>query len=626
MRSALNRLRRKDPILEQSQAAELSFVEQPSCAEQSQEEELSFVEQPSYAEQSQEEELSFVEQPSYAEQSEEEEQLPAPDENIDRQGPRARIKIPSFSFSLPRLRLKRTRKTVTISTEKDVIRVVVFQGRKVLAWSSACPTAFPKPDRELEPEGNDQDEATPPNCLRDILDGIGIQRRTRFWDLLDKVGIRRGRVVMDLSLYTTLMRHLQIPKVRGRYIAPVVAAEILDSLPFGKDEVDIAWKLQKVDEERTVFAIALPKQRVDEQMHLVKDADLSLGAAYSKAGALALAAGVPNGIVVHLERSESALVLVDKSDPKVVHQIEFGPGEVNPAEQASALVRAIEQVASYYQPTEPTGQSQLLPVILTGQCTDANPIARSLRSQIQRKVLSINLNLEYPEDFQLEEYATNVGLYLADGAITRERIAEPTSSNGSLNLLPGRHCPKPLPVLQTAIFVTLVLLAVHPINISTRVDAKGLASVTISQQLQTMQEKERAHDLVLATLLTNDNELKNATGQLELLEARLNTLQTEMNTLIARLFSITDEDLPPSVSLVSIAPQRSNFNITGTASNHSQTLQYALNLRTNPLFSDARVVRVEGRGGANPDGGSQVNFQVQLSVVQEPSDQEEVVD
>ena len=39
--------------------------------------------------------------------------------------------------------------------------------------------------------------------------------------------------VMDLTLYTTLMRYLQVPRVRGRFFEPMVVSEVLEAIQAG---------------------------------------------------------------------------------------------------------------------------------------------------------------------------------------------------------------------------------------------------------------------------------------------------------------------------------------------------------------------------------------------------------
>jgi hypothetical protein len=509
--------------------------------------------------------------------------------------------------------LKWNQKIVTVSLEKDVIRVVTFKGKRVTGWKT---TDISQRRQSAGLEDGTTIEGPSASPLQSTLDELGVKYGGRLWKTLDKVGFRRGRVVMDLSLYTTLMRHLQIPKVRLRYLEAVVVSEVQESLPFSKEEVDISWQLHQDEEGQSVYAIALPKQRVDSQVELVKESGLIPAAAYSKASALARAAGVPDGILVHLESSEIALVLVNGGEPKVVHQLELGSGGASPADNASTLIRAIEQVAGYYQPADPGQQSRDLPVILTGQVSRDDPNTQSLLSKLRRPVLTIKPALRYPEDFPLSEYATNLGLLLADRGDSTRRGSEPSGNSQPLDLLPRRHRPKAVPLFPAAVFIILILLAMHPFNISTKMEAKVQERDAISRQLQALKVQEKSHDLVLTSYQEGNAQFEAARSEISGLETRLDELDVEMGILLARLSTITDTALPAGVTLSGVAPLGPDFSLVGTASSHAETLRYAANLKESPLFADARVIRVDGSGGANPDTSTSVSFQIRLSVPQ----------
>jgi hypothetical protein len=145
-----------------------------------------------------------------------------------------------------------------------------------------------------------------------------------------------------------------------------------------------------------VFAIALPKQRVDSQVNLVQEAGLIPAAAYCKAAALVLASGVPDAILIHLEPSEVAIILAHQGEPQVVHQLEFGKRESTPEERSRALARAANQVAGYYQPFDLNAQGESLPVILTGQSSEADLLVSTLQGILHRQVLPPQPPLDYP--------------------------------------------------------------------------------------------------------------------------------------------------------------------------------------------------------------------------------------
>ena len=110
-----------------------------------------------------------------------------------------------------RIRQLFRQKRVTVSLDRDIIRVVVFRGREVLAWGTtqAKELVTGEEDSDLQEEG----------------------QANRLRTLLRHLGVRRGRVVTDLPLHTPLMRHLQLPKMRRRYVERVVISEVLAGIP-----------------------------------------------------------------------------------------------------------------------------------------------------------------------------------------------------------------------------------------------------------------------------------------------------------------------------------------------------------------------------------------------------------
>lgn len=524
--------------------------------------------------------------------------------------------------ALPTLRLPKlpsNRCIVTLSTEKDALRVVVFRGRKVVAWGSADPSSQTVP-LETSPDENSPEiqkiqEEIAKSPLQSLLADLSIGRTKHVWSLLDKVGIRRGRTVMDLSLYTTLTRQLQIPKVKGRYLEPVVLSEVLETLPFGKDEVEVAWQIQGDDEDNSVFAVAMPKQRLNDQIMAAKKAGLAPAAAYSKSAALASVSGVLNGIVIHLEVSEAALVLVQDGNPKAVHQVEFGPDELNPETVASNLARAFGQVCSYFLPADPKQQDLDLPVILTGQTDATKEIAQLLMDKIQRRPLTINPDLSYPEDFPVEEYAINLGLFLTDQGGNSQGNKNP-GQPPTLNLLPIRHSPSPLPVFQASVFVILLLLLIHPFNVVGKVDAKILEKESISRELQQLRAQERAIDIVLAGHQENQAALDEVSVQADELGSQLSTLQEEVGTLLEQLTSITGLASDQDITLTAVSPEGETFSLVGSAGSHAKALQYVLSLRDHPLFEDARLMQIDGLGGASQSNDTVVYFQITVNKLQ----------
>ena len=480
-----------------------------------------------------------------------------------RSGKKKLKKLMKWIPRLPRVSFASMYRTVTLSVEKDVIRVAVFKGRNITSWGTVPLSWAPG---ELEAANHPEPKKEKPP-LHGLLDELGIRTGGRLRGLLDQAGVRRGRVVMDFSLYTTLMRHLQV--------------------------------------------------------RLVRDSGLFPAAAYSKANVLALAAGIPNAIVVHLEQTQTAIVLVSNGDPQVVHQLDFAEASSGPEEQGEAIARAVDQVAGYHQSFDPRVQSAQLPVILTGEnSVESNPVVQSLRQSLDWKVRAFTPPIECPEGFPIEQYATNIGLLLADRVQPREQGKDQNQKAPALDLLPKRHQPIPLPTFQAAIFVTLFLLALHPFDLTDWIQAQELQARVVSRELQDLLQQEEKHDVVLVDHQQSQSGYEVAREQTEELQTLMADLGGSVNILLGRLDIITHQAKPDTVSLIAVSPSGEDLSVMGGAQSYAEALRYAANLRSYGVFEDARMVQIQGDGGqeANEDGLVSFRIKITLPVEDEPEE------
>ena len=430
-------------------------------------------------------------------------------------------------------------------------------------------------------------------------------------------------MIWGIPVYTTLMRHLQVPKVTGRYLEPMIVSEVLDAIPFEQKEVDISWHLVKGQDEQSVFAVTLPKARVDSQVRLIRDSGLLPAAAYSKANVLTLAAGIPNAIVVHLEHTQTAIVLVSNVDPQVVHQLDFAQSESGPEEQGETIARAVDQVAGYNQSFDPRAQNVQLSMILTGEnSAESNPVVQNLRQNLDWEVRAFTPPIKCPEGFPVEQYATNVGLLLADRVQPEEVDKDRDQQAPALDLLPKRHQPIPLPTFQTAVFVTLFLLALHPFNLTDFVQAQEIQTQAISRELQILRQQEKKHDVILINHERSQVGYESARDQTVELQALMADLGGSVDTLLARLNIITHQAKPNTVSLLAVAPSGNNLTVMGGAQSYAEALRYAANLRSYDLIEDARTVQIQGSSGREVDEESFANFQVKITLPVEDEPEE----
>ena len=138
---------------------------------------------------------------------------------------------------------------VTISLEPDAMRVVVSKGREIIAWGSV----------QVENPALVGDEP-------------GEKPAERLKALLADLGAGRSRVITDLPLNAALTRHMQLPKMRGRYIEQVVLSELQDTTPFALDEMDLTWQARNNGTDHDILAVATSRETIDNHVRAMAEA------------------------------------------------------------------------------------------------------------------------------------------------------------------------------------------------------------------------------------------------------------------------------------------------------------------------------------------------------------------
>ena len=481
------------------------------------------------------------------------------------------------------------RRTTTLTVEKGVARIVVFEGNEVVAWGLANP---------------DSD-------MRRLL-GIGAQDEnypSRLRGLLEEIQLRRARIVTDLPLYTPLLRRFQLPKFRRKYLDPVIVSEVLDTIPFDEKEVDVAWQYRPNDSGNEVFATAVPKTVVDNHIEVLRGLNVQPSAAYSRGTALAHAIGVPNAIVVHLAPEHSAVVLVREHAPQIIQELGLPEEAAGVERRIEVISQAVEQVGSYYQPLIGKSEEPVPPVIVTGEFSSESGLLAKLRVALSNEVISfVATDIVYPEHFPPQEYAVNIGLALGDRARTKLRNKIKQGRGPTVNLLSHRHLPRPWPVWPVASFVTILMLAVLAINFSPLVGNLEVEAATLSTRLDNLKRQERTHRIEQGRARATQERIQSFELLTDSLLGQLDLLEEDLDVLLLRAEQITRKALFPAVSVNSLSLQGEEFSLTGSARTYEDVLQYTSNLREAGVFDDVRIIRIARPNTMDAD----VAFQIKI--------------
>ena len=261
---------------------------------------------------------------------------------------------------------------VTVSLSPDSAQVVVFKGQEPISWGRAR--------LETQAEG-----ATPSGILR---------------ALVKELGVDHGRVVVDLPIYSLLFRDIALPPMARKFREQVIFSEVLQSIPFDHDLVDVSWQSQRSSTGEQVCAVAMHKGEIDRLMNVLTGAGLRPRAAYSRAMSLTRLSGITDGILVYLEEGSVSAVLIRDRTPTMVHQVPQaveGAGQLDPGKLTE---RIAVQAASYYRTLVPEGGEAEVPISVAGWTAGIDSESDLLNGLAGAHIVGLDPQHNFPTSFQ----------------------------------------------------------------------------------------------------------------------------------------------------------------------------------------------------------------------------------
>ena len=476
-----------------------------------------------------------------------------------------------MSLRLPRMFRKRT---LTVTSDDSALRVVAFEGRRIVAWASM-----------------DLDGGGPFDLPKAFKPFAG----------------RFSHKIGELPFYSPLTRFMPRPDVRKRYLGPVIAAEAAATLPFETQELDIVWSEVQDGQGPAVMVSATPKREMDAQVDLMGIVGVRPTAAFAKSAALALAAGLPDVAVVNLTDSGADLVLVREEIPRTVHRVQLPQVDLAPDAYAGALAQSIDELNAFEWEENATDATDppRTPgwVVLTGRVPTAGPVERALHQAFGDRLRRPSPRIAFPDGFPATEYAANVGLALADWA-QGERRWHRSEGWSALDLLPERHRLRAIPrrVLHTVAAAAVIAAMVTG---STALSNAASGSVAeLEGRLATL-EREARVDRVQASRFNRELAQTLIVAahleELALLEA---SRREEAVDLIERLRLTTLDTLVRRVGVVSVDHGDGQLKLTANAPSVELALAFSDGLRASSLFNTVEVQRVAVGATVGPDGGA----------------------
>ena len=469
---------------------------------------------------------------------------------------------------------------VTVDFDSGFARMVAFKGQEVVGWGTTI-------------VGDADDPG-------DGLDGQMIA-------LLDELRSGRGRLISSFPLHTTLARRLVLPVISRKYRKLVVESEIAETIPFSQDEVDLAWSAADLGAEQEIFATAVKRDVMDRHVAGLARLGHPPSSVYSRATALAAAAGLDDVVVVDLGITSADLVLVRGGVPRVVHSADLPDSGSGTQSWKAAIERAITRLTGHDELLDGDGFLDRLPVVFTGPLAEDDLVSEELASASGRESMEAASGFEYPSHFPAREYAVNLGLASAD--LKKRSVRLKLARKGSViaDMLPERHRLRGLPIIPAAAFIILLLLGLASFGVAAQVDSASAEGSRLAVRVAALERQERMRKLDLGASRHAETSLQDAQQLVSSTERSLVAVGDEADELMLRLATLTSDALTADVELTSVVQESDSFRVGGIALDYDALLKYSDALLATGIYSQVNLLEL--RSGSKD--GTSISFQMQ---------------
>jgi type IV pilus assembly protein PilM len=288
-----------------------------------------------------------------------------------------------------------SRLTVGLTYEGASLKLVVSEERRVISWET-----IPFDPRLL----NGNLVVEPFNLGRLIRDAFAMR------------GLPRYRVHCALPAAGALSRVIEIPRLGAQERRRAVISEAMRALGVSPGRHYVYW--QVVDEQadsQLVFVLAVPRDAMRSLIETMRTAGIRPRTVDITPLALARAVGQPDAIVLELDPTGIDIAIVLDDVPLVLRSAVFGERALTLEEAQETAIDMLTSELRRYEDVYPGMRvERSVPVFLAGDLGAGLRLADRVRTATGHPIGRLGPMVDYPADFPVGEYLTNLGLVLKE--------------------------------------------------------------------------------------------------------------------------------------------------------------------------------------------------------------------
>jgi len=292
------------------------------------------------------------------------------------------------------------RRQMAFTVESMTLRLLVFSGRKIESWYSVPLSS------NLVREG-----------LISSPEGVG----SVMAEAIRENGIPNRGVVCAVSSTGSATQTITLPGVTKKNMKEMVGREIRRTMPSSVDADFVYWQelspeLSGEDaQKQQVYALAVPKNSITSLMEACRAAGVTVRGMELKPFALVRAVNCKSGVIVHGEVDNIEVVIVDKFFPGLFRSIPIKDANPTPDVASENLLRELPFTIDYYNRTYRDAQLDPEAVVyFSGELALDPKLAIEITEVTGREVVGVEPIEEYPPNFPMAQFLTNVGLMLRE--------------------------------------------------------------------------------------------------------------------------------------------------------------------------------------------------------------------
>lgn len=464
--------------------------------------------------------------------------------------------------------ISRKQNLTTVSIEDATIRVVTFEGNRIVEWATGYQSLHNKNGGPIWGAS---------------------ELRTELKNVIAAAGGTKGRVIIDVPFSAEIVVDIALPRARNRLLREMAESEFIEKTAIPRNEIDIySSELETPDPDIDnkhvrLRTIGVPNRVTDQRISDLLAVGVRPALAFGQAGAVASVFGPGNGAIVHLERTIVWIVHVVDGMMGEVSQIPVfrDPFDDMESSTISAITRAVERYAVRNDADPTRAEDQPFVVQLFGEFAGQAGLVESLSAKSISVGTPADNRFEFPAGFDPAEYAINIGLAIA---------ASPHKNQTALlrpaNLIPERHRPRQFPWRRFGILAVLILLAIAEGMTAAYQGSRTAQAQDLEAQLSDLHRAERAiqleENIDSATRVT----ITQTQNMTELLTEEITASREQVDDFRQRASVLLDEATIRGVILTDMTMTVDSIVLSGITQGPSTAVEYAAALRLSGLFID----------------------------------------